>query len=280
MGQACFLSEKEKEIMISSTSNARVKAVIQLQKKAKERKARGVFIVEGRKMFEEVLRDAPEAIMEIYVTQTYLEIPEQNKILAEVPYETVTDSVMKAMAETMEPQGILAVVRMPRFDKEALMKREQGVWIALEDLRDPGNLGTILRTAEAAGVTGVVLSSSSVDIYNPKVIRSTMGAVFRMPHFYTEDFFWILEEFKRNGASVYAAHLKGEQYYDEPSYQGKTIIMIGNEANGLTDEAAQRADCLVKIPMEGKAESLNASVATALFVYEVYRKRRMRGDCV
>lgn len=260
--------------MISSTSNPRVKNIVVLQKKAKERKSRGLFVIEGRKMLEEVLRDAPEAIAELYVTEAYLEVPEQRNALKQITYELVTENVMKAMAETMEPQGALAAVRMPCFDKEKLLQRENAVWVALEDLRDPGNLGTILRTSEAAGVTGVILSASSVDIYNPKVIRSTMGAIFRIPHFYAEDFLAELEQIKQDGAHIYAAHLAGTQWYDEPAYEGKSVILIGNEANGLSDAAAAKADCLVKIPMEGKAESLNAAVATALFVYEAYRKQR------
>ena len=260
--------------MISSTANPRVKNVALLQKKGKERKRQGLFVIEGRKLFEEVLRDAPEAIEEVYVTEAYLESFGQKEVLEQIRYETVSENVMKAMAETMEPQGILATVRIPCYDKKVLLGRENGVWIALEDLRDPGNLGTILRTAEAAGVTGVVLSANSVDMYNPKVVRSTMGAIFRVPHFYAEDFLEELEDMKRCGSTVYAAHLSGDRYYDEPDYSGRSVILIGNEANGLSDEAAGKANCLVKIPMEGKAESLNAAVATSLFVYEAYRKRR------
>lgn len=262
--------------MISSTSNARIKNVVALQKKAKERKEQGLFVMEGRKMVEEVLRDAPEAIDSLYVTEAYLEQESQKKSLAGVTYELVSEGVMKAMAETMEPQGILATVRIPKYDKDALLNKEDGVWIALEDLRDPGNLGTIMRTAEAAGVTGIILSGASVDMYNPKVVRSTMGAIFRMPHFYAEDFLGELEELKAGGATLYAAHLSGTGYYDEPDYGGRSVILIGNEAKGLSEEVAKTADCLVKIPMEGKTESLNAAVATALFVYEVYRKRRNR----
>lgn len=262
--------------MISSTSNARVKNVIMLQKKAKERKLQRLFVMEGRKMIEEVLRDTPEAMDALYVTEAYLESETQKKALEGVNYELVSEGVMKAMAETMEPQGILATVRIPEYDKEVLLKKEDGVWIALEDVRDPGNLGTIMRTAEAAGVTGIILSSSSVDMYNPKVVRSTMGAIFRMPHFYAENFLAELEMIKGRGATLYAAHLAGTGYYDEPEYAGRSVILIGNEANGLSEEAAKAADCLVKIPMEGKAESLNAAVATALFVYEAYRKRRIR----
>jgi TrmH family RNA methyltransferase len=263
--------------MISSTANARVKNIVALQKKGKERKSQGLFVIEGRKLFEEVLRDAPEAICEVYVTEAYLEQPGHKELLEKVSYEIVTDSVMKVMAETMEPQGILATVRIPQYDKKSLMEKKEAVWIALEDLRDPGNLGTVLRTAEAAGVTGVLLSDSSVDMYNPKVVRSTMGAIFRVPHFYLSDFLGELDLMRQAGATLYAAHLQGTQYYDEPEYEGCSVILIGNEANGLSDEATAKANCLVKIPMEGKAESLNAAVATSLFVYEAYRKRRNRG---
>ncbi|MCH5272995.1 MAG: RNA methyltransferase [Lachnospiraceae bacterium] len=260
--------------MISSTANPRIKNIVLLQKKAKERRQQGLFVIEGRKMLEEVLRDAPGALAELYVTQDYINFPEHQAALADARYEIVSENVMRAMAETMEPQGVLAAVHMPRYDKTELLKRKDAVWLALEDLRDPGNLGTILRTSEAAGVTGVILSRNSVDIYNPKVIRSTMGAVFRVPHFYTEDFLTELEDLKKGGACLYAAHLAGTKAYDEPLYAGKAVILIGNEANGLSKDAAAKADCLVKIPMEGKAESLNAAVAAALLVYEAYRRRR------
>jgi len=262
--------------MISSTTNPRVKNISLLQKKGKERKAQGLFVIEGRKLFEEVLRDAPDAIREVFVTEEYLNAPAQKATLKNVDYEVVSDNVMKAMAETMEPQGVLATVRIPQYDFAKLSEQENATWVALEDLRDPGNLGTILRTAEAAGVTGVILSANSVDMYNPKVVRATMGAIFRVPHTYTADLLGTLEEMKKKGACVYAAHLSGTQYYDEPEYSGQSVILIGNEANGLSNEASAAANCLVKIPMEGKSESLNAAVATSLFVYEVYRKRRNR----
>ena len=262
--------------MISSTANPRVKNIALLQKKGKERRNQGLFVIEGRKLLQEVLRDAPEAIREVFVTEEYLSVPAQKEVLEDVTYEVVSENVMKAMAETMEPQGVVATVQIPRYDFDELLKKEDATWIALEDLRDPGNLGTILRTAEAAGVTGVILSGNSVDMYNPKVVRATMGAIFRVPHMYVEDFVGTLEELKKMGAWVYAAHLSGTGYYDEPDYTGRSVILIGNEANGLTEDAAKAANCLVKIPMEGKSESLNAAVAASLFVYEAYRKRRNR----
>lgn len=262
--------------MITSLANPRIKNVSVLQKKAKERSAQRLFVIEGKKLFFEVLRDAPEAVAEVYVTKEYAADPGQSAALAGLPCEVVSQAVMRTMADTLEPQGILALVRMPEYDFEALWNSGDGLWLALENLRDPGNLGTILRTAEAAGVLGVILSRESVDIYNPKVVRSTMGAVFRVPHFYVEDFIGKLKNLKKDGATLYAAHLAGTAGYDEPDYGGRSVILIGNEANGLSGESSACADCLVRIPMQGKAESLNASVAAALLMYEGARARRAR----
>ena len=261
--------------MITSTSNAQVKAVVQLQKKAKEREAKQLFVIEGWKLFEEIKRDAPEHIEKIYVTEEFLQQSGQGGLLTGMEYETVSPEVMQTMAETMTPQGILALVRMPKYTLSAMLEQEEALLVLLEELRDPGNLGTIMRTAEGAGAAGIILSRGSVDMYNPKVIRSTMGAIFRMPFVYVEDFCETLSELQKQGVTLYAAHLHGKNFYEVESYAGKTGLLIGNEANGLTAEASAYADKLIKIPMEGKVESLNAAVATAILLYEVYRKKRM-----
>jgi len=145
----------------------------------------------------------------------------------------------------------------------------------LENLRDPGNLGTIIRTAEAAGVSGVILSKESVDIYNPKVIRSTMGAVYRVPFLYADDFMALLKELRNKDVRLLAAHLKGQKTFDRADYSGKVGILIGNEANGLSEEAAELANEKVLIPMAGSVESLNAAVAAALLMYEAFRKQKL-----
>ena len=143
----------------------------------------------------------------------------------------------------------------------------------MDNLKDPGNLGTIFRTAEAAGVTGIILSSDCVDIYNPKVVRSTMGAVLRMPFLYVEDLPGAIGELKKEGLLVYAAHLAGERAYDE-DYTTGCAFLIGNEGNGLRDEVAACADRRILIPMCGRAESLNAAVAAAVLMFEAGRQRR------
>ena len=137
-------------------------------------------------------------------------------------------------------------------------------------------MGTIFITAEGAGVTGIIMTKNCVDIYNPKTIRSTMGSIYRVPFLYTDQIDEVLEWFRKNGISTYAAHLKGEHFYDEEDYCSGTAFFIGNEGNGLTDELSNKADHWIKIPMEGKLESLNAGVASAVLMYEASRQRRLR----
>jgi TrmH family RNA methyltransferase len=143
----------------------------------------------------------------------------------------------------------------------------------LEDIRDPGNLGTMIRTAEGAGITGIIVSNATVDLYNPKVIRSTMGSIYRVPFYQAEDFYEILTEIKKHGVTIYAAHLSGIPYDTEGSFRKSCAFLIGNEANGLSQKASALADTLIKIPMAGKVESLNAAVAAAILMYETARQR-------
>lgn len=259
--------------MITSTSNVQIKQIIALLKKSKERKEQKAFVIEGRKMFEEICQDKTRVI-KAYFSESYIKEWYQDEALPEVPYETVADSVFDAMAETVTPQGVLAIVKMPEYSLEEMITAA-GTLVLLENLRDPGNLGTIIRTAEAAGVSGVILSKESVDMYNPKVIRSTMGAVYRVPFLYVEEFYELLENLRQQNVRLLAAHLKGKKTFDEADYSGKVGILIGNEANGLSEEAAELANEKVLIPMAGSVESLNAAVAAALLMYEAFRKQKL-----
>ena len=259
--------------MITSTSNVQIKEITALLKKSKERKEKKAFVIEGRKMFEEICQEKSRVI-KAYFSDSYVKEQYGGKALPEVPYEIVADSVFDAMAETVTPQGVLAIVKMPEYSLEEMVARA-GTLMLLENLRDPGNLGTIIRTAEAAGVSGVILSRESVDIYNPKVIRSTMGAVYRVPFLYVEDFQGLLQELREKNVRLLAAHLKGTKNFDKADYSGKVGILIGNEANGLSEEAAELANEKVLIPMAGSVESLNAAVAAALLMYEAFRKQQL-----
>lgn len=259
--------------MITSTSNVQIKQIIALLKKGKERKEQNAFVIEGRKMFEEICQEKSR-VVKAYFSDSYVKAGYADKAMKTVPYEVVADSVFDAMAETVTPQGVLAIVKMPEYSLEEMIDKA-GTLVLLENLRDPGNLGTIIRTAEAAGVSGVILSKESVDIYNPKVIRSTMGAVYRVPFLYVEDFQTLLKELRAKNVRLLAAHLQGKKTFDKADYNGKVGILIGNEANGLTEEASELANEKVLIPMAGSVESLNAAVAAALLMYEAFRKQKL-----
>ena len=270
--------------MITSSANSRVKQVIQWQTKAKERKKAGVFLTEGFKMYEE----APlESILEVYVAESALASLEnmdakEEKMavkLKKTGYEVVADSLFKKMADTQTPQGILCVVKQPEYRLEEILKQDRPLLMILENLQDPGNLGTIIRTGEGAGITGVIMTAKTVDIFNPKVIRATMGSVFRVPFLYVEDMEDTLKKLKEKGIRTYAAHLAGREYYDSFSFTGGTAFLIGNEGNGLEKKTADLADSYLKIPMEGKVESLNAAIAASLLMYEAQRQRRNGKEC-
>ena len=256
--------------MITSISNPKIKDIIQLQKKSRLRNERGLFLVEGIRMAREIPADQ---MVQMYATADFYQKSRQ-QLPQEIRPELVSEQVFSAMSDTKTPQGVLAVVKQSEYQPETLMSAENAHLLVLDNLQDPGNLGTIFRTAEAAGVTGIIMSRDCVDIYNPKTIRSTMGSVYRVPFVIAPDLQDVFAWFKKQGIRSYAAHLKGKGWYDEQSYVGGTAFLIGNEGNGLTDATAGQADCLIRIPMKGQLESLNAGVAAAILMYEASRQRR------
>ncbi|HHU70462.1 MAG TPA: RNA methyltransferase [Clostridiales bacterium] len=260
--------------MITSKSNAQVKNLNLLQKKSKVRDEQGVFIIEGLRMFNEA--KAAKLLVKTYASETFYseKLLEDKGYFADLDYEVISDSVFKDISETKTPQGIMGIVKKPTYTLDEIFKVENPFLLLLEDIRDPGNLGTIIRSAEGAGVTGIVLNSSCVDMFNPKVIRSTMGSIFRVPFYQSLDFIKSLEEVKRHGILIYAAHLEGKIYDAENGFIRSCGFLIGNEANGLSDTISDMADAKIKIPMEGKVESLNAAIAASILMYEVARQRR------
>lgn len=192
--------------------------------------------------------------------------------------EIVGDSVFKQISDTQTPQGIMAVIEMPHYELADLLDGDRTHLLILEGIQDPGNLGTMLRTGEGAGITGVIMNSQTVDLYNPKTVRSTMGSLYRMPYYISDDLEGTINLLKEKGVKLYAAHLKGTLSYDEPEYTRACGFMIGNEGNGLSDQIADMADTYIKIPMEGKVESLNAAISATLLMYECNRQRRRKNE--
>ncbi len=270
--------------MITSTSNDRVKRVVSYMEKNKARREDGVFVIEGMKM----LREAPVLqVSEVFVTSRFAESASEDdkEILWRYGAEEVSEEVMKKMSGTQTPQGVLAVVRHYEYTMEEVLegynqeeadegKENVPLILVLENIQDPGNLGTMLRSGEGAGVTGVILGKGCADISNPKVVRSTMGSIFRMPFIYVDDVPSLVKELSDKGIHTYAAHLKGEKNYDEFDYTVPTAFLIGNEGNGLTRETADAAETYVLIPMKGEVESMNAATSAAILTFEASRQRR------
>lgn len=264
------MAQKE---MITSTSNPQMKNLCLLQKKSKARKEQGLFVVEGYKMVMEAY--TLSRLKKVYISESYMSDEGRNtEFLHKVEYEIVRDDVFKSISDTMTPQGILATVYMEDYKMSQILQEQRVKLLLLEDIRDPGNLGTMIRTAEGSGASAVILSHESVDLYNPKVVRSTMGSIYRVPVLYVEDFMKSLEQLKESGVRLYAAHLEGKKKYYEVPYTKKCGILIGNEANGLSEQVSNMADEKVIIPMGGKLESLNAAVAAALFMYEAFERNQ------
>lgn len=222
-------------------------------------------------MFMEVPKDK---VKQVYLSESFYEKKGKELDLSSFPVEILADHVFDYVSDTKTPQGILCILERPDYSEEKILRQPNAHILILDNLQDPGNLGTIMRTGEAAGVTGVLMSKDCVDIYNPKTIRSTMGAIYRMPFVYVDDVVKSIEKAREYGVRSYAAHLKGEHNYDEENYKGSTALLIGNEGNGLREEVSNMADTWIKIPMLGSVESLNAGVAASILMYEVYRQRR------
>ena len=189
-------------------------------------------------------------------------------------HEVVTEEQMKKLTDTVTPQGILCVVRQPSYTMEDIINHPgHKLIMILEDIQDPGNLGTIFRTAEGAGASGIIMTKGCADLFNPKVVRSTMGSIYRVPFFVTDDIEQTISLVKNAQIEVFAAHLKGEHFYDEIEYKDAAFL-IGNEGRGLKDSTASLADTYIKIPMSGELESLNASMAAGILMYEHNRQIR------
>ena len=198
--------------MITSANNGQVKNIIQLNQKAKARREQELFVAEGRKMFKEAPK---EWVSKVYVSESQTSDEELMERVKLFPYEVVTDSVFRQMSDTQTPQGVLTVLKKPSYTEEQILNAKNPMIMILEDLQDPGNAGTIFRTGEGAGISGVFLTKTCVDITNPKVIRSTMGSIYRMPFVYVESVVSLKQKLKEKGIRTFAAHLKGENSYDQ-----------------------------------------------------------------
>lgn len=250
---------------LESVNNKLIKQTAALAVK-KERDKTGLFSLEGERLVSEI--NDTDMIEYVIISESYK---------GDYPYiknvYLTSDSVFERMSDTVNPQGIVAVCHKFKYDIESAFDKKNPLFVILENLQDPGNLGTIIRTADAAGADGIFLSKGSVDLYNPKVVRASMGSVFHLPIYTNVDVDATLNHCRENKIHTLAAHLGGKNTPYDTDLTKSTAILIGNEGSGLTPATATMSDELVKIPMPGKAESINASVAASLLIYEAVRQR-------
>lgn len=260
--------------MISSLNNQQVKNIKMLQKRGKVRKKQNAFVIEGMKMFEESRLEGN--LIKSYFSEEFYNVKwkEDETYFNDLSYEVIKDSIFNELASTQTPQGVLAVVEKPKYDINKIIKDPASSLLLLENIQDPGNLGTMVRTAEGAGFTGIILSKDCVDMLNPKVVRSTMGSIYRVPFVYVDDFEGALKDIKNNNIPIYGAYLEGAIDYDKLEYSAKCGVLIGNESKGLKESTAGIVDHLIKIPMKGQVESLNAAIAAAIIMFEISSRRR------
>ncbi len=258
--------------IISSKDNELIKNIRKLKEK-KYRDINNEFIVEGIKLIKEAIEENAK-IKQIVICENCLktEIIPKNLMYEIAKYECiyVTENIFKLISDVNAPQGILAVIDR-KIDNNKI-DYNSDIIVALDDIQDPGNLGTILRTIDSIGLSQILVSKGTADCYNPKVIRSTMGAIFRVRIIECDNLQETLKEIKKHKFKILVTSLQTENsLYDADL--NKKVIVIGNEANGVEKEIQDMADIKIKIPMLGKTESLNAAVSTAVVLYEYVRRK-------
>lgn len=248
--------------MITSKENELIKHIKSLNQK-KYRDEYGEYFIEGIKQVTEAIEECAD-IKQIIICE---ELLQKSIDVKKFPTEFVSDKVFKLISDTQSPQGVLAVLSKKKHSKDF-----SNVFFALDDVQDPGNVGTIIRTLDCAGIKNLIVSNGTADVYNPKVVRSTMGAIYRIQVDESNDLTLTLAELQKKGYKVIVTTLDTDNYYDTLKFDEKVVVVIGNESKGVKKEIQSLADIKVKIPLLGKTESLNAGVAASIIAYEYVRK--------
>lgn len=256
--------------MIQDPSQAEIKGVAKLTKK-EARSETGLFLLEGPQGLKEAL-ERPKLIEKLFATESfeekYSELVQRARD-ARVRVNIVSDGVLKDLSDTTTPQGVVAVCQQFHVSLEDVLASKPKLVAFLAQIRDPGNAGTVLRAADAAGADAVVFSKGSVDIYNPKVVRSTTGSMFHLPFVIDADIPTTLEKFRHAGLNVLAADVAGDSLasIEQSELAKPTLWLFGNEAWGLEPEVSALADKLIQVPIFGAAESLNLATAASVCMY-------------
>lgn len=257
--------------MLENPRSPRVRAVAKLTKRS-ARQETGLFLLEGPQAAREVLAYRPDTVIDLYATPTALEKHAEIRDAARdagIDVTFATEAVLDAMADTVTPQGIVAVARQTPTSMRDVFAAGPRLIAICEEVRDPGNLGTIIRAADAVGADAVILTGRTVDPYNPKVVRASTGSLFHLPVAVGVDLASTVERARAAGVRVVAADVGGEDFLaHRPSLSEPTAWLFGNEARGLEAEALALADLSVRLPIYGAAESLNLATAASVCLYE------------
>ena len=255
---------------ITSKDNKIIKNITKLIAKSKYRKEQGLFVVEGIRLCTDAIRSNSQIDTFICTEEALIKYPQAVKALEANAHSSyvVTSNIFSILSDTKTPQGVICVVKA--LDNKPQFGKINNKYVLLQNMQDPSNLGAVLRSADALGFCGVILSKDCCDILSPKVCRASMGAVFRVPFVICEDECEFVKEFNKTGKS-YAAVVRNGVSITEFNYDGNALICIGNEGNGLTDDLVNVCTHAVTIPMKGNAESLNAAAAAGIIMWEMIR---------
>ena len=258
---------------ITSAQNAKIKDLLALQEKSKERRRKGLFVVEGRRELLHCIEAGYEPYAaffcpEIISEADFKEISEK----CDCSFFEIPRHLYDKVAYRGGTEGVIAELKCKDMSLEALKVKENPLIVVLEAVEKPGNLGAVLRSADAAGVDAVIVCDPLTDMYNPNLIRSSIGAIFTVPVATAsseETIAWL----KERGIRIYTAQLQDSEWYYDTDMKGGTAIVMGTEATGLTGTWRKAADAHIKIPMLGKLDSLNVSVSAAILIFEAVRQR-------
>ena len=259
--------------VITSKENEIIKHIKKLSEK-KYRDEKRQYIIEGIKMLEEAIQENAQIEEIVLCEESVKEIPKE--LISKIEkYKCiyVAEKIYKTLTQVVNPQEIIAIIKKK---EKTEVKYDEDIIVVLDDIQDPGNLGTILRTVDSIGLKQIIVSKGTADVYNPKVVRSTMGAIFRVNVIEVEDVKKVVKEMKQNQYKLVVTSLQTKNEIYDIDYN-KKIIVMGNEANGVSQEIQDMADEKVKIPMLGKTESLNVSIATGVVLYEYVRQKIRKG---
>ncbi|MHC1748794.1 MAG: TrmH family RNA methyltransferase [Cellulosilyticaceae bacterium] len=258
-----------KNKFITSMQNPIIKNITLLKHKKSERKKQNLFIIEGIRSVNEIPAHYEVAY---YITTDEFDI-DQIKHFNEERWIVVTDEIYKAISDTMTPQGVMAIVKIHEYSLMDITNKPNPFYLVLENIQDPGNLGTIIRTAYGFGVDAVFLTKGCCDLYSPKTVRSTMGAVFHVPIIMDVMIEECLTWFKEKEIKIYATALEDSEPIFKKNFTTGGALVIGNEGNGISEVVRELADEKISIPMPGGLESLNASIAASICMYEIMKQK-------